>query len=480
MKDEDKTKEQLLKDLTELKKRLTELEKMEERHKKMQKEWWRDQNVYKILIDSIPQKIFVKDKNLNFVAANKKFAADLKIEPEEIVGKTVYDYWPKELADKYFKDSKHVLETGKTEDIEEEYILDGKQVFVQTIKTPVKDEQGNNIGVLGIFWDITEKKRLEEDLEKAVVLRTSVLEAINEIFRERIKCKNEEELGEKCLGIAEKLTGSKFGFLGEINSAGLFDTIAISNPGWDECKFPDEEARKVIKNMPISGLDRNTMKEGKSRLVNDPYKHPDSKGVPKGHPPIENFLGVPFKHEGRVIGMIGLANKKKGYNKFDKEAVEKIALAIVEALRSKRAEVKIAMQAKEIMEVSTPIMQIWEGVVVAPLIGTLDSQRTQQFMEQLLERIVETNSPVALIDITGVPVIDTQTAQHLIETISSVKLLGSQSILTGVRPAIAQTLVHLGIDLTDVITRPSLVSGLKEALGIIGKSVVSVNNKNNE
>ena len=89
-------------------------------------------------------------------------------------------------------------------------------------------------------------------------------------------------------------------------------------------------------------------------------------------------------------------------------------------------------------------MQVWQGVVVAPLIGSLDSQRTQQFMERLLDRIVETNSPVALVDIMGVPTIDTQTAQHLIETVSAVRLLGAQVVLTGVRPAIAQTLVHLG------------------------------------
>jgi rsbT co-antagonist protein RsbR len=118
-------------------------------------------------------------------------------------------------------------------------------------------------------------------------------------------------------------------------------------------------------------------------------------------------------------------------------------------------------------------MQVWQGVVVAPLIGSLDSLRTQQFMERLLSRIVETNSPVALVDIMGVPTIDTQTAQHLIETISAVRLLGAQVVLTGVRPAIAQTLVHLGIDLTDIITRSSLGAGLKVALDMLDLQVVS-------
>ena len=139
----------------------------------------------------------------------------------------------------------------------------------------------------------------------------------------------------------------------------------------------------------------------------------------------------------------------------------------------KQAEERIQQQSREIMDLSTPVMQVWQGVVTAPLIGSLDSQRTQQFMERLLNRIVETNSPVALVDIMGVPTIDTQTAQHLIETISAVRLLGAQVVLTGVRPVIAQTLVHLGIDLSDIITRSSLAAGLQVALEMLDLQVVA-------
>ena len=124
----------------------------------------------------------------------------------------------------------------------------------------------------------------------------------------------------------------------------------------------------------------------------------------------------------------------------------------------------IEKQHEEILELSTPVVRVWDGVVAAPIIGTLDSHRTQMFMERLLETIVETKSPVALVDITGVPAIDTATAQHLIDTINSVKLLGATVIITGVSPAIAQTLVHLGIDLTGVLTRSALADGLAVAL----------------
>ena len=148
-----------------------------------------------------------------------------------------------------------------------------------------------------------------------------------------------------------------------------------------------------------------------------------------------------------------------------------------ELAEGKRREQVIRQQTEEILELSTPVMQVWEGVVVAPLIGMLDSQRTQRFMEVLLEHIVETNSRVALVDITGVPIIDTQTAQNLVETISAVRLLGAQVILTGVRPAIAQTLVHLGIDLAGIDTRASLAAGLRRALERMNISMVDQNLK---
>jgi len=139
----------------------------------------------------------------------------------------------------------------------------------------------------------------------------------------------------------------------------------------------------------------------------------------------------------------------------------------------KRLREELTRRAKEILEVSTPVLQVWEGVLVAPFIGTLDTQRAQQFMECLLDRIVETNSSVALLDVTGVPAIDTRTAQHLIETITSVRLLGAQAVLTGVRPAIAQTLAHLGINLADVVTRSSLSAGLRVALDVLSLKISS-------
>jgi rsbT co-antagonist protein RsbR len=151
-----------------------------------------------------------------------------------------------------------------------------------------------------------------------------------------------------------------------------------------------------------------------------------------------------------------------------------VSSSIRDTTERKLAEERIHKQAQEILEMATvPVVQVWDGVVLVPLIGTLDSQRTQQLMERLLQRVSETASPVAILDITGVPTVDTQTAQHLIETIAAVRLLGSEVVLTGVRPTIAQTLVHLGIDLSSVLTRSSLTAGLRVALDLLNLNVVS-------
>jgi len=150
-----------------------------------------------------------------------------------------------------------------------------------------------------------------------------------------------------------------------------------------------------------------------------------------------------------------------------------VSSSIRDITERRQNEERLRIQAQEILEMATvPVVQVWEGVVLVPLIGTLDSQRTQQLMERLLHRVTETGSPVALLDITGVPTVDTQTAQHLIETISAVRLLGAEVILTGVRPTIAQTLVHLGIDLSNVMTRSSLTAGLRMALNFLNLNVV--------
>jgi PAS domain S-box-containing protein len=163
----------------------------------------------------------------------------------------------------------------------------------------------------------------------------------------------------------------------------------------------------------------------------------------------------------------------RGFGKVTRDLTERKQAE--EALAQKAAAEAVARRAQEILDIATPVVQVWEGVILAPLIGPLDSQRTQQLMEKLLQGIVDTRSSVALVDITGVPTIDTQTARHLVEAIAAVRLLGADVILTGLRPTIAQTLVHLGIDLAGVNTRSSLAAGLRSAMEMLNLQVAARN-----
>jgi rsbT co-antagonist protein RsbR len=127
----------------------------------------------------------------------------------------------------------------------------------------------------------------------------------------------------------------------------------------------------------------------------------------------------------------------------------------------------ILRQTDEITEISTPVIKVWDGILALPIIGTLDSSRTQVVMENLLQEIVETGSSIAILDISGVPAIDTLVAQHLIKTVSATRLMGAECIISGIRPEIAQTVVHLGIDLSEIVTKATLASALKMAFGMI-------------
>ncbi|MFD2162375.1 STAS domain-containing protein [Paradesertivirga mongoliensis] len=157
--------------------------------------------------------------------------------------------------------------------------------------------------------------------------------------------------------------------------------------------------------------------------------------------------------------------------KEDKETLYQATLQINRLLDSfsivtfetfiKGREEVILRQTDEITEISTPVIRVWDGILALPIIGTLDSARTQVVMENLLQEIVETGSSIAILDISGVPAVDSLVAQHLIKTVSATRLMGAECIISGIRPEIAQTIVHLGIDLSNIITKATLASALK-------------------
>jgi rsbT co-antagonist protein RsbR len=153
------------------------------------------------------------------------------------------------------------------------------------------------------------------------------------------------------------------------------------------------------------------------------------------------------------------------------ELLDAMGLYTTEIYQKSREHV-IKRQQEELLELSTPVVKLWDGILALPIIGTLDSARTQVVMESLLQAIVQTNSRVAIIDITGVPTVDTVVAQHLLKTVTAARLMGADCIISGVRPQIAQTIVHLGINLLDVTTKATLAAAFKTALDRLGLNFV--------
>ncbi len=137
----------------------------------------------------------------------------------------------------------------------------------------------------------------------------------------------------------------------------------------------------------------------------------------------------------------------------------------------------ILRQTDEITEISTPVIRVWEGILALPIIGTLDSARTQVVMENLLQEIVESGSTIAILDISGVPAVDSLVAQHLIKTVAATRLMGAECIISGIRPEIAQTVVHLGIDLSNIVTKATLANALKYAFALLKLDVRKIQNK---
>jgi rsbT co-antagonist protein RsbR len=260
----------------------------------MPKEDQQELVMYRALLENLPQRIFLKDKRSVYIYGNSSYSRDLGVKPDKIVGKTDYDFYPRELAEKHMADDKRIMESGKPEELEETYSERGQEVTVQKVKSPVKDEEGNIIGIAGIFWDITERRRAEKGLQER-----------------------------------------------------------------------DEAIRKL----------------------------------------------------------------------------------------------------------STPLVETWEGIVMLPMVGVLDSSRAKQLTESILKCIARGKVRVVIMDVSGIAAIDTKTANHILRTVQAVRLMGSDMIITGIRPDVAVTLATLGIDLSNVVTRGTLREGLEFAFARLGLKV---------
>lgn len=272
--------------------------------------------------------VLTKDNLIHYV--NSSFCDMYGYSKEEIIGQqpiALFAGTPGEHAElgKQFKQVFH-QPNGLARLEYQDKRKDGSVFWVATTTGIVNTSQG-------LYWvstlrDVTTRKQAEEQLQR----QSAMLAGINKVLMSAAVHGDIVETARICLAVAEELTDSKFGFIGMLNEAGLFDDVAISDPGWDACKMPDSDAVQLIQNMQIRGVDRSTLRDKESRIVNDPASHPDHIEPPKGHPRITSFLGVPLKRAGETIGMIGLANNETGYEQTDKETIETLSVAFVEAL----------------------------------------------------------------------------------------------------------------------------------------------------
>jgi len=191
----------------------------------------------------------------------------------------------------------------------------------------------------GVVVDITERKQAEEDLvisNEATRRQNIVFAAINRLFKEAIACNTSTDVAKLCLNIAVEVTDSEYGSIAEINNRNRFNTLALSNPGWTQCRMAELDP-SCIHDMEVRGIWGAALKSEHGLIVNDPKSHPMSVGVPEGHPALNAFLGMPFRHK-NFNGMIGLAKRDGDYKDTDREIIESIALAFAEVINSKRAE----------------------------------------------------------------------------------------------------------------------------------------------
>jgi len=294
---------------------------------------------YRNLFDKAMEGVYQTTPEGLLISANMALARMFGYEsPEEMIN-TVTDLASQMYAN---PDDRKIAvgifrETGQIEDFECRMLRRDGSIFWARYDGKFTKTQDGKPCFQGFVIDITERKRAEEQ----VLRQSKVLAAINSVFYETMIAGSEEAVAMTCLKVAQEITGSKFGFIGEITPEGLFTTTALSDPGWDACRIPETQAIMSIKDMVIRGIWGQVILKEQSLIVNDPVSYPDRVGIPEGHPPLTSFMGVPLKDQGKVIGMIAMANRESGYTSEHQFDMETICVAFVEATRRKKAEEEI-------------------------------------------------------------------------------------------------------------------------------------------
>jgi rsbT co-antagonist protein RsbR len=380
------------------------------------------------ILNTIPVPIFVKDAEGVYRSCNDAFERYLGRTHEEIIGHTAYDIAPPELAERYHMADIALIQQGSTQVYEANVIpADGPPRDVRFHKAVFRNPEGVVAGLVGIILDITDQKRLTQELRDQQALIRAFLDALPiGVF-----VIDAQQLPSFANRIAHELLGTPERAEGVVSI--LSDRLRVAG------------TNQVY---PLDRLPLASALRGEPGMVDDIELQTNAGRVPfRAH-------AVPVRDASGTIAFALLA--------FSDISEEKRAAAALR-LREQQDQL-IQAQSDALQEISTPLLTISEGVVVMPLVGAVDSRRTQQINEALLHGVSAQRAQVAIIDITGISIVDTQVANALIHAAQAVKLLGAQVVLTGIRPEVAQTLVGLSVSLESIVTRGTLQSGIAFAL----------------
>ncbi len=381
---------------------------------------------------SLTQRVFIKNRDLVYISCNELYAQDLGITPAEIAGKTDYDFHPTELADQYRADDKAVLNSGEDKDVEEPYMLEGRQHWIHTIKLPIRDEQGRVTSVLGMFWDITEQKQADTEREQ-LLARLNLLSTIVENTTDLVAAADMES------------------HIIYVNPAGMA-MMGRTGQDYTQMTIADVHPPELYASLRKNHLD----------IVKE-------KGFHVWEGAVQNINGSPIPVSQLTTILRDSTGKLIGYGTVMRDIRQQKE---IEAAQARLQEEIILAQQNALKELTTPIIPLMEQIIVMPLIGSIDSLRAKDLTRALLQGIGQYRAKVVILDITGVPIVDSGVASHLNKTIQTARLKGARIIITGVSDAVAEAVVDLGIDWSNLETVRDLQTGLTQALNSLGIRLV--------
>ncbi len=492
--DAGKTKEQLIEELQALRQQLAELHGREDKeHEQAEELLLHERDMLHVLMENVPDWIFFKDAESRIVRSNRAHAQLLGFgDPQEVVGKTDFDLFPSEDAQRFYDEEQKMLQAGLpvVARLGQTPSKDGEALWVSETKIPLKDETGQVIGLVGISRDVTDIKRAEEMLKAA-------------------HAEIEKQVEERTAELKREIAERKRAEAALAHESELLQTLLDNSP--DYLFFKDRESRFTRTNKAhaqlLLGLDGPQEAIGKtdfdlfSHVEAQKFYDEEQKIMETGQSVIAREWSLtssttgelvwlsehklPIRDEtGQVIGLFGisrdvtqikeaeaenerlLAELEKAYADVERQVQERTAELKREQEESARLQQEmIKAQQRAIQELSTPIIPVLEGVIIMPLIGSIDTLRARDVIRNLLAGIREHSARVVILDITGVPIVDSGVAAYLNRTVQAARLKGARTIVTGISDVVAETIVDLGIDWSGIETLQDLQTGLQAALG---------------